>query len=387
LHDGGVDALIDLMAAQGTYFYKTAQRSEGIIGPDDVVIIKVNNQWNCSSYGAKNRRSHTNNDAVKGLIYRIVQHPEGFTGAVIVADNGQSIAEFSCADDNNAEDARQSFQDVADAFAKQSYDVCTYDWDDIRENFVSEYISGSVESGYVLIQDDTPGVDQLSYPKFEVTCRSSTYQISMRYGLWDGTAYDNNRLKMVNFPVVKRHTSAGATIAVKNYIGFLTTADREMRFGDSLTMHDFFWGVATDSDYGLLGRQLALIRRADLNIVDAIWVNPASQAGHASEAVRDNILLASIDPFAVDYYTSAYVLGPHMTPGSAEAQDADARCHGGDFRGLLMTNENRARLKGMTDIIDLDDSLTADEEQAQFNVFLTNASAALSVVYLPIVLK
>lgn len=375
LHDDGVDALINLMAAQGTYFYKTAQQPEGIVGPDDVVVIKVNNQWNCSSYGANNRRSHTNNDVVKGLIYRIVQHPEGFTGAVIVADNGQGAAKFDCADHNNAEDARQSFQDVADAFVSQGYDVCTYAWDDIHTNFVSEYSSGDTESGYVLMQDGTPGVNQLSYPKFEATCGSRTYQISMRYGLWNGATYDNSRLKMINLPIVKRHTTAGATIAVKNYIGFLTTASSETRFGDRNTMHGFFWGVWTGSDYGLLGRQLALIRRADLNIVDAIWVNPESQGQYADEAVRDNILLAGTDPFAVDYYASAYVLVPHLTSGSGRAHKADARYHGGEFRRLLMTNENRARLKGMTDIIDLDDSLTVDEEQAQFNVFVADASA------------
>lgn len=44
LHGDGVDALMDLMAAQGAYFYRTAQQPEGIVGPDDVVVIKVNNQ-------------------------------------------------------------------------------------------------------------------------------------------------------------------------------------------------------------------------------------------------------------------------------------------------------------------------------------------------------
>jgi len=72
---------------------------------------------------------------------------------------------------------------------------------------------------------------------------------------------------------------------------------------------------------------------------------------------------------------SVYVLLPHLTPGSDAARDADARYHGGEFRRLLMTNENRARSTGMTDIVDLDDSLTVDEEQAQFNVFVADASA------------
>lgn len=374
LHHEGMDALINLMVAQGAYFYRTARQPKGIIARDDVVVIKVNNQWNCNSYGAHSRRSHTNVDAVKGLVYRIVQHPEGFAGVVIVADNGQRHAKFDCTDHNNAEDARQSFQDVVDAFASQGYDVCTYAWDDIRNSIVSEYTLGDTESGYVVVQDGTPGVDQLSYPKFQVTCGSQTYQVSMRYGLWNGDTYDNSRLKLINFPVVKRHGMAGATIAVKNYIGFLTTANMRRRFGGYVMMHDSFWGYEGGSDYGLLGRQLALIRRADLNIVDAIWVNPSDHRD-ARRAVRDNILLASTDPFAVDYYTSVYVLLPHIIPGSDWALDADARHRGGDFRDLLMTNENRARLKGLTDIIDLDDSLTPEEEQAQFNVFVGDASA------------
>jgi len=380
LHDAGVDALVNLMASHDTHFYKTTLQPNGIFARDSVVVIKVNDQWNCNS-GSDNRRAHTNNDVVKGVIYRLVQHPEGFAGAVIIADNGQGVpARLDCANYNNAQDARQSYKDVADAFVSQGYNVCTYTWDNIRSSFVGEYSSGNMTSGYVLLQDGTPGTNQLSYPKFQVTCGAQTFQISMRYGLWNGTAYDNTRLKMINLPVVKRHGMAGATIAVKNYIGFLTTANRDARFGDFAAMHNFFWGYQAGSDYGLLGRQLALIRRADLDLVDAIWVNPVDGWHEETSAVRDNILLASSDPFAVDYYASAYVLVPHMTPGSDTAHDADARYHGGDFRGLLVTNENRARLKGMTDTINLDDSFTVDQEQAQFNVFVADASAPSTVM-------
>ncbi len=373
LRDAGVDALVNLMAAHGPGFYRTAARPDGLFARDDVVVIKVNAQWNCTT-GSDNRRAHTNSDVVKGVIYRLVRHPEGFTGAVIIAENGQGVpARLDCPDYNNAEDARQSYQDVADAFAVQGYAVCTYLWDDIRNNAVGEYISGSLQSGYVFVQDGAPGRDQLSYPKFSVTCGARTYNISMRYGLWDGTAYDNARLKMINLPVLKRHGMAGATIAVKNYIGLISTANREARFGDFAAMHNYFWGYEGGSDYGLLGRQLALIRRADLNIVDAIWVNP-EDGWHAEEhAVRDNILLAGTDPFAVDYYASAHVLVPHMLPGSAAAQAADARHRGGEFRRLLMTNENRARALGLAGIINLDDALTVEEEQAQFNVLVHDA--------------
>jgi hypothetical protein len=261
-----------------------------------------------------------------------------------------------------------------DAFAGQGYNVCAYLWDDIRSHSVLEYASGDLEDGYVFLQDGEPGANQLSYPKFEVNCGTQRHRLSMRHGLWDGSEYDDTRLKMINLPVLKRHGMAGATISVKNYIGFLTTADREARFGDFDALHDFFWGYRGGSDYGLLGRQLALIRRADLNIVDAIWVNPVDGWHNDDAAVRDNILLASTDPFALDYYSSVYVLVPHMAPGSSWALDADARHHGGDFRGLLATNENSARSKGTVDTIDLDDGFTAEEELAQLNAFVADAS-------------
>jgi hypothetical protein len=375
LHDRGVDALIDELAAQGRPFYRTPHQPQGLIGPDDVVVLKVNNQWNCGT-GTDRGRSHTNIDVIKGVIYRIVQHPQGFSGAVVVADNTQfAPGQFDCADDNNAQDTRQSHQDVVDAFVSQGYPVCISPWEALRTTFVDEYDSGDVESGYVAVQEGTPGVDQLSYPKFEVACGPDTYRISMRYGLWDGSSYDGARLKMINMPIVKRHSMAGATLAVKNYIGFLTTGDTSRRFGSSTNMHNLFWGYSGDSDYGLLGRQLALIRRADLNIVDAIWVNPTSQTGGEEDAVRANVLLASVDPFALDYYGSVYVLLPYMAPGSSQAFHADARQQGGEFRGFLLTNENRARSLGMVDIVDLDDRLTVEEELAQFNVFVADASA------------
>ena len=387
LADAGVDALIDLMESQGTHFYKTSAHSTGIIGSDDVVVIKINNQWNGQ---ASRTRTHTNNDVLKGLIYRIVQHPEGYTGAVIVGENTQwTDPNWDSNDHNNAQDPHQSYQDVVNAFVSQGYDVCISDWRSSSGTFVDEFSAGDSSDGYVLVDDPgEPGVDQLSYPKFGVTCRSQSFNISMRYGLWDGVAYDNTRLKMINLPVLKRHGWAGATIAVKNYIGFVTTGDNERRFGGSSEMHGFFWGhKGVHTDYGLLGRQMARIRRADLDIVDAIWVASASnQGGCPDDCIRQDLLLASTDPFALDYYTSVNVLAP-LNPSRSlrniarsilrrsSRHDANAAYHNSKFRNLLLCNENRLRLEGVADIIDLDDSHTQAQEEAQFNAYVADASA------------
>lgn len=209
LRDASVDVPVDLMERHGTHFYRTAAHPTGIIGSDDVVVIKVNDQWNGR---ASRARTHTNNDVLKGLIYRIVQHPEGFSGEVIVGENTQwADPNWDGDDHNNAQDPRQSYQDVVNAFVSQGYDVCISDWRSFSGTFVDEFSAGDSSDGYVLVDDPgEPGTDQLSYPKFSLTCGSQSFNISMRYGLWDGIAYDDTRLKTINLPVLKRHGWAGA---------------------------------------------------------------------------------------------------------------------------------------------------------------------------------
>jgi len=65
-NDGGVTQLLDLMAYEGTPFYKVNNGTSipGLIAKDDVVIIKVNCQ--------NNERGGTNTDLVKALIQAIV---------------------------------------------------------------------------------------------------------------------------------------------------------------------------------------------------------------------------------------------------------------------------------------------------------------------------
>ncbi|MDD1676114.1 MAG: hypothetical protein LUQ40_00075, partial [Methanomicrobiales archaeon] len=64
-NDGGIESLINLMDAHGNVTFYNSSRSvtggkQGIIIKDDVVIIKVNCQWD--------ERGGTNTDLVRGLI-------------------------------------------------------------------------------------------------------------------------------------------------------------------------------------------------------------------------------------------------------------------------------------------------------------------------------
>lgn len=383
LHDDGVDALVNLMEAHQDFFYKTDAHPGGLFGSDDVIVIKINNQWNWR-YG-------TNTDVVKGVIYRLVQHPDGFDGAVIIAENTQAYNDnwYDQGSRNNSQFENQSYLDVALAFARQGYHVCIADWTRLRTSLVNDYDLGDNADGYVLEDaDDTPeeqGRKRLSYPKFQTDCNGRHLSISMKQGLWDGS-FDNTRLKMINLPVLKRHLTAWATIAVKNYLGFVTLYDDIGRWSGVSEMHCWLLGPNDNTHacppysaaYGLVARQMARVRRADLNIVDAIWVNPESNLSGSS--VRLDVLLASRDPFAIDYYASDYILGPliQQVYPDIHYEWAMASSRDGWFRNIQMRNVARLRTEGITDTINMDDGMTVAEELAQFNVYVAGAGDPLT---------
>lgn len=77
-----------LPGRRGQPFYKSEtigpeSGPNGIIAADDVVLVKINAQWN--------QRGGTNTDVLKGLIARILEHPDGFTGEVVVVENTQGV--------------------------------------------------------------------------------------------------------------------------------------------------------------------------------------------------------------------------------------------------------------------------------------------------------
>ena len=119
--DNGVQRLIDLMDEHDQPFYlssreESAQGPMGFIGNDDVVLIKVNSQWD--------ERGGTNTDLVRSLVEAIINHPDGWRGEIVIADNGQ--AQYGGAGQggsldwmkNNAQNQSQSMQDVADMYAE-----------------------------------------------------------------------------------------------------------------------------------------------------------------------------------------------------------------------------------------------------------------------------
>jgi len=299
-NDGGVARLISLMERQGTPFYIVGDGTPGFIAKDDVVIIKVNSQWD--------ERGGTNTDLVRALIQEIVDHPDGFTGEIIIADNGQAqngptnTGGSMSYTKNNAEDRTQSMTRVASSFSG-TYRVSTYLWDTITTTRVHEYAEGDMKDGFIVNDTENPRTGIIvSYPKFRT--RYGTY-VSFKKGIWNtGTgAYEADRLKIINVPVLKAHSQMGVSGAVKNYMGV-----------PSNKLTSPLGGSAHNSiDKGGMGTEMAETRFPAITILDAIWVNARPGTGptsHYDTATRTGIIAAGTDPVALDYWAAQNILMP-----------------------------------------------------------------------------
>jgi hypothetical protein len=319
--DEGFRRLIESMEGRGQSFYS-------LIGRGDVVIIKVNSQWD--------ERGGTNSDLVRAIIEGITGHPDGFAGEIVIADNGQG--QYGAAGrggslnwkSNNAVDTAQSMQKVADRFSGR-YKVSTVLWDRLTLTRVNEYGEGDSRDGYIV--DSAPSPDTgivVSYPKFQT--RYGT-RISFKKGIWNPNSgsYDSERLKVINVPVLKSHSIYGVTASVKHYMGVTS---------DKLTQHAAHRSVGT----GGMGTQMAETRFPVLNVLDAIWINAVPGRGPRTtygQAVRTNIIAASRDPVALDYWAAKNILLPAAAKlgyGDTDSLDPDVARKGsfGDWLRLSM---------------------------------------------------
>jgi hypothetical protein len=283
-----VSELISLLGLHGLVFYQSGVAGsntgpDGLVARDDVVLIKINEQWD--------QRGGTNTDILKELIQSIVNHPDGFVGEIVVADNGQGRGSMNWTE-SNAENTTQSTQTVVDMFST-SYNVSTYDWQPIRGIRVDEYSNGDNKSGYVCYENADPQTYiYVSYPKFQTKFGTL---ISFKYGIWNGTGYEQ-RLKVINVPVLKTHGTYGVTGCLKHYMGV-----------QSQSLANGHNTVGT----GGMGTLMTETMFPALNILDAIWVNAYPLGGPATSygsATRVNVLMASTDPVALDYWAAKHVL-------------------------------------------------------------------------------
>jgi hypothetical protein len=341
-NDGSLNRLLELMDIDGLKFYKSNRKGSlqgpsGLIAKDDVVIVKVNSQWD--EYGM------TNTDLVKAITAAVLAHPDGFRGEVVIADNGQ--AQYGSSGHggsldytvNNAEDRRQSVRIVADSFKGLGL-VSTYLWDTITEKEVKEYSEGDDEDGYIITEAIDPLTRVLpSYPKFKTLHGT---RISFKKGIWDQKrrVYQVGLLKVLNIPVLKSHFIYGVTGAVKHYMGVPS---------DKITSAKGFRTHPTVGKGGM-GTLMAETRVPTLNIVDAIHVNCKPGTGPKTPfdgATYAGVIAACEDPVALDYWASKNILctlGKKVHKVDVSLFDPDNKITGcfGDWLRLAAVELNEA---------------------------------------------
>jgi len=294
-----ITALFELMEEEGLHFYNTTFEPTGLIERDDVVLLKVNGQWT--------QRGSTNTDLVKAVIEAIVNHPDGFIGEVVIADNGQGLGSLNWPY-ANAFNNSQAVEDVASQF--QDYNVSTVLWDLIRYDTVDDYDLGDFSEGYVRSSSwDADTEIYTSYPKF---ITDTGLYVSFKNGVWNNTTgFDSDRLKIINMPVMKSHMRYGVTGSIKNYMG--VPQGYIVPSVDPSIPHEHF-SIAL----GGMGTLMAETRMPILNILDMIWVNAHPMENSSlrgpwstySSASFTDIIGISQDPVALDYWASKNILVP-----------------------------------------------------------------------------
>jgi len=325
--DDGVRNLIRSMQNRGLNFYD-------LITSGDVIILKINCQWA--------ERGGTNTDLIRSVIKAIIDHPDGFTGEVIIADNGQGQfgserrgGSLSWTNANSA-DRRQSVMDVVRIYQNSGHRVTGVLWDDFTAVKVQEFNDGDTRNGFV-VEDNIHSTGlEISYPKFVTEYGT---HVSFKHGVWEtaSRSYNSDKLKVINMPVLKSHGGFQVTAAVKNYMG--TPSDR-------LTNRRAHNSVGT----GGMGTQMAFTRMPVINILDMIWVGvergPSSSYANAKEI---NKIAASLDPVALDYWASKYILMPEASklPGGRAPSMNPEGTEPGTFGYWLRLSMNELRKAGI----------------------------------------
>ncbi|MCU0236763.1 MAG: DUF362 domain-containing protein [Acidobacteria bacterium] len=290
----GVEALLALMHDQGLAFYRSGAAAplcapQGLIAADDVVLIKVNAQWKY--------RGCTNSDVIRGLVQRILDHPDGFRGEVVIVENGQGRGSLRC--DTRGAGAYENTDVHANA-VNEAHSFVHLVEQVFADPRVSAFLFDPIRSTFIGAEDHATNgyrrFENVSYPCFT---SAGGRRIELREGIWTGAGYSQN-LKLINVPVLKHHDSGGSeiTASLKHMYGLVSMVDG---FGER---HYLRLGETC-------GKMMALVRPPVLNIIDAIWVSLTALKGHPVDTTRRrNTLVASQDPVALDYWTAKHVLYP-----------------------------------------------------------------------------
>ncbi len=292
-YHAGIDCLLQLMGKKGLKFYRSAKKTplsskRGLIGAEDVVLIKVNAQWKY--------RGCTNSDLIRGLVQRVLDHPDVFTGEVVIFENGQGRGSLNC-DTSRSYSNSEVHANALDESHSFTYLVETI----FQDPRASSYLLDPIKSRFIDEDDhETDGYrryENVSYPCFTT---QGGHRIELQKGLWTGDGYAQN-LKLINVPVLKHHDRGGSeiTASLKHVYGIVSMSD-----GQSGYRH--YQGLGDTC-----GKMMVSVCTPVLNIMDAIWVSHRSLGGHpTSVPYRAQQIIASQDPVALDYWAAKKIMYP-----------------------------------------------------------------------------
>ena len=300
------------------------------IGLNDVVAIKPNVQW--WNHGVPNLL------VVKTLVEEIFNRKGGFNGEVVIVENvhrGKSPWQHAGwakhFDLNSDIDGINNFNDLCGQL-KHKY----------GERFSNVHLI-NVKSGGKRVYNPTQGAGYvycdgtggqqliemdngvsgdgfrkviMTYPIFK-TDKGTV--VDFKNGVWESGAYSTeNKFRFINLAGINHHSKwCGISSTIKNYLGISDLSGGPDPYNDGKLIDNYYnfhsfpfdkWAPGPRS--GIIGAEIGMfmntIRRADLNIVSAEWVGLANRI--TPPVAHTRCVAASIDPVALDYHCSKYIL-------------------------------------------------------------------------------
>lgn len=306
---------------------------EHLFGPDDVIVIKPNVQW--WNQGAPNIA------AVNTFVSLIMEHPKGFSGEIVLAENNHrgdsspwnTVGWQKPFERNSDLPGINNYNELSRHLKKKLGDkFSTCYWIDIDSGGKRVY-SPEDGTGYVLcdgtngvplisldngLQDENRREVIMSYPIFK-TDRGTI--IDFKNGIWENGSYTDQPLRFINVAALNHHSSyCGPTSSVKNHLGVNDLSggsDPEnggKLSGEYNNFHSFpFNRHKLGPVPGMLGAEIGeffnTIRKPDLNITTAEWIGLASRT--EPPVAHTKAILASTDPVALDYHATKYLFYPN----------------------------------------------------------------------------